>query len=48
MKKIALLFIALQLAGCCLIDACANKQQVDVTPVEASDKPLPDLDPKAE
>ena len=47
MKKIALLLCALQLGGCCLIDACANDQKAKVTPVEASDKPLPPLDGKA-
>ena len=47
MKKIALLLIALQLGGCCLIDACSNDKKVELTPVEASDKPLPSLDEKA-
>ncbi len=44
MKKLALLLTALQLGGCCLIDACAARDKPDVTPVEVSDKPLPRLD----
>ena len=44
MKAIVLLFASLQLTSCCLLDACANNQEVETTPVQASDKPLPSLE----
>lgn len=44
MKALALLLVVSQLTACCFIDACANRQPVAVTPVEASDRPLPSLD----
>ena len=43
MKNLLIVLFALQLTSCCMIGACSSDEKVDVTPVEASDKPLPDL-----
>lgn len=44
MKNLMTLLLVLQLTSCCLIDACSNDNKTEVTPVEASDKPLPSLE----
>jgi hypothetical protein len=44
MKTIITLLLATQLTSCCLIDACSNDQQVELTPMEGSQQPLPSLD----
>ena len=47
MKKLVLLLIALQLGGCCLVDACAARNKPKVAPQESADKPLPSLEEKS-
>ncbi|MDH5785572.1 MAG: hypothetical protein OEZ16_08185 [Chromatiales bacterium] len=44
MKTFVILLLFLPLGGCCLIDACAARNKPDITPVEASDRPLQSLD----